>query len=310
LRHVRQNQDLKLDLPHSQLNIIASPTLTTPGSEEIVAESALHPLTHRHATRRIHLNEYSFGEVKENHAVSEPDHAAKPVLRLVPEPLKLLTVPTVIDAEWLPSAEQPVQTGLAYVIKRLIDITGALVLLVLLAIPMLIVAIAIKLDSSGPLIFRQIRVGKHGKVFTFYKFRSMYTGADARLHELQHFNETQGATFKMKNDPRITKVGRFIRRSSLDELPQLFNVLAGQMSLVGPRPGLVHEAANYRPAQYRRLAVTPGLTGLWQVSGRSSLSFEEMVILDIYYVENWSLWLDLKILFRTLGAVIRAEGAY
>jgi exopolysaccharide biosynthesis polyprenyl glycosylphosphotransferase len=306
LRYVKQNQDLKLDLPHPQLNIITASNLTTTIPDEAATRSNNHSLPRVRTVRRIRLNEYSLGEAKEIQTASQP----KVALRPVPEPFKLAAAAKSIPHKRWPAAEWPVQTGVAYLIKRTMDLTGALVLLVLLAIPMLIVAIAIKLDSPGPVIFRQTRVGKNGKVFTFFKFRSMHTGADARLEELQGFNETQGATFKMKNDPRITKMGRFIRRSSLDELPQLFNVLAGQMSLVGPRPGLVREAANYRPDQYRRLAVTPGLTGLWQVSGRSSLSFEEMVRLDIYYVEHWSLWFDLKILFRTIGAVIRAEGAY
>jgi exopolysaccharide biosynthesis polyprenyl glycosylphosphotransferase len=206
--------------------------------------------------------------------------------------------------------DRPAQSGTSYLFKRLVDTIGALLLLMLAAIPMMVVAIAIKLDSKGPVIFRQTRVGKNGKVFTFLKFRSMYTDADVRLAELQAYNETEGATFKMKNDPRVTRVGRFIRRTSLDELPQFFNVLFGQMSLVGPRPGLPREVTNYRPWQYRRLEVTPGLTGLWQVNGRSSISFEDMVKLDIYYAEHWSFWLDLKILFQTVRAVLRTEGAY
>ena len=302
MSYVKQNQDLKFELPPSQLHIINSPA--------IFPDEPVAPVNHSRATRPTRLDDYSFGEPKEIPAGSHSIHPAKAALRLVPEPFQLPPAPKYISGELLVAGQPSVQTGVSYVFKRLMDLVGALALLVLLAIPMVIVAIAIKLDSPGPVIFRQIRVGKNGRVFTFFKFRSMYTDADARLEDLKHLNETQGATFKMKNDPRITRIGRFIRRSSLDELPQLFNVLAGQMSLVGPRPGLVREAAHYRPDQYRRLAVTPGLTGLWQVSGRSSLSFEDMVRLDIYYVEHWSLWFDLKILFRTIGAVIRAEGAY
>lgn len=204
---------------------------------------------------------------------------------------------------------QPIsETSLA--VKRAIDFLGALVLILAAAIPMLLVALAVKLDSKGPVIFRQTRVGKDGKTFTFYKFRSMYIDADARLAELEKLNETSGATFKMKNDPRVTKVGRFIRRTSLDELPQFFNVLFGQMSLVGPRPGLPREVARYDEWHYRRLEVTPGLTGLWQVSGRSSTTFEEMVKLDIYYAEHWSLALDIKILFKTIKTVVKGDGAY
>ena len=200
--------------------------------------------------------------------------------------------------------------GLNAAIKRSFDLFGVSLLILVAFIPMLFVALAFWLDSKGPVIFRQTRVGKDGKTFTFYKFRSMYTDADARLAELEKHNETNGATFKMKNDPRVTRVGRFIRRTSIDELPQFFNVLFGQMSLIGPRPGLPREVIRYQPWQHRRLEVTPGLTGLWQVSGRSSLSFEDMVKLDIYYAENWSLLMDIKILFKTISAVVKCDGAY
>ncbi len=206
--------------------------------------------------------------------------------------------------------EKPRLSGLNYVLKRTIDILGVLAALVLTGLPMLLIILAIKLDSHGPVIFRQTRVGKYGKLFTFYKFRSMYTDAEARLVELEQYNETKGATFKMKNDPRITRVGRFLRRTSLDELPQLFNVLLGQMSLVGPRPGLPRELKNYQPWQHRRLEIMPGITGLWQVNGRSNVSFDEMVKLDIYYSEHWSLMMDIKILFKTVQAVLKKDGAY
>lgn len=204
-----------------------------------------------------------------------------------------------------------ISTGrVGYDIKRTIDLAGTIILLVVVAIPLIIIALAVKLDSKGPVIFKQTRIGKNGKPFTFYKFRSMHTDADIRLAHLMKFNETQGATFKMKNDPRVTRVGRIIRRTSLDELPQLLNILMGQMSLVGPRPGLPREVVNYQEWQYRRLEITPGLTGLWQVSGRSSISFEEMTKLDIYYVDHWSLWLDLKILIMTVKTVVTGKGAY
>lgn len=208
------------------------------------------------------------------------------------------------------TTDKPRLSGMNAVLKRGIDMLGTLAALTLGAIPMLLIALAIRLDSKGPVIFRQTRIGKHGKPFTFYKFRSMYTDADARWAELVSYNETQGATFKMKNDPRVTRVGRFLRRTSLDELPQLFNVLLGQMSLVGPRPGLERELANYQPWQHRRLEIMPGLTGLWQVNGRSDVSFDEMVKLDIYYAEHWTLFLDIKILFKTVQAVIKRDGAY
>ncbi len=201
-------------------------------------------------------------------------------------------------------------TGFNYLVKRGVDLALALTLLAVAAIPMLLIALAIKIDSKGPIILRQTRIGKNGQGFTFYKFRSMYNDADQRLEELKAFNQTGGATFKMTNDPRRTRVGRIIRRSSLDELPQVFNILAGHMSFVGPRPGLERELKDYKDWYFRRLEVTPGLTGLSQVSGRSNLQFNDTVRLDIYYAENWSLWLDLKILLRTILVVLKREGAY
>lgn len=217
-------------------------------------------------------------------------------------------IATVNNVPVLTSKTEAYLGGL--IAKRLVDILGSLAVLTIAAPVMLIIAVLIKLDSAGPILFRQTRVGKNGETFNFYKFRSMYTNAEARLAELQQHSETDGATFKMKNDPRVTKVGRFIRRYSLDELPQLFNILMGQMTLVGPRPGLPREVIRYQPWQHRRLEVTPGLTGLWQVSGRSDIKFDEMVKLDIYYIEHWSLMLDIKILIKTVKTVLGCEGAY
>lgn len=197
-----------------------------------------------------------------------------------------------------------------FFIKRVVDVIGAMTFLVLFSILLVFIALAIKLNSKGPIIFRQIRVGKDGKHFTFYKFRSMYMDADERILQLQQFNETNGATFKMKNDPRVTRVGRILRRTSLDEIPQLLNVLLGDMSLVGPRPGIPREVMRYAEWQRRRLEVIPGLTGLWQVSGRSNIGFEDMTKLDIYYIDNYSLFLDIKILFKTITTVLTGKGAY
>jgi lipopolysaccharide/colanic/teichoic acid biosynthesis glycosyltransferase len=171
-------------------------------------------------------------------------------------------------------------------------------------------ALAIKLTSPGPVLFRQVRVGKDGRDFVMYKFRTMYADAAARLAEVRHLNDYDDVLFKVRDDPRVTRVGRWLRRFSVDEVPQLINVLRGQMSLVGPRPPLPEEVAAYPADMRRRLAVRPGLTGLWQVSGRSDLPFEEAVKLDLRYVENWSFTLDLVILLRTLTAVLRASGAY
>lgn len=173
-----------------------------------------------------------------------------------------------------------------------------------------LIALAIRLDSAGPIIYAQTRVGKNSKLFTCYKFRSMVTDADKLRNTIANQNEATGPLFKMRNDPRQTTVGRFLRRYSLDELPQLYNVLRGEMSWIGPRPNLPYEVEKYEEWHKKRLSVSPGLTGLWQVSGRSDLTFDEMVLLDIYYVENWSLALDLHILLRSLPAVINGRGAY
>jgi lipopolysaccharide/colanic/teichoic acid biosynthesis glycosyltransferase len=170
--------------------------------------------------------------------------------------------------------------------------------------------LAIKLDSPGPTLFRQQRAGRCGKPFTLYKFRSMHDDAEANQARLRDLNEASGPIFKIRDDPRVTRVGRFIRRTSLDELPQLINVLINDMSLVGPRPALFSEVAQYQDWQLKRLELQPGMTGLWQVSGRSDLSFDEMVMLDIYYGENWSLETDLGILIRTVPQVLFGDGAY
>ena len=206
--------------------------------------------------------------------------------------------------------DHPRLSGGSRVVKELVDRVGAATLIVLLAPALLAIAWRIRRDSPGPVLFRQVRAGRDGREFRIYKFRTMYVDAEARLADLRHLNENDGVLFKMRDDPRVTCVGRTLRRFSLDELPQLFNVILGQMSLVGPRPPLPAEVAMYHDDVLRRLAVKPGMTGLWQVSGRSDLPWEEAVRLDLHYVENWSLSLDLVILLRTLTAVVRSSGAY
>ncbi len=206
--------------------------------------------------------------------------------------------------------EHPRLHGGSRLVKELVDRAGALLLLILFAPVLLTVALCVRLTSRGPVLFRQVRVGRDGQKFRIFKFRSMYVDAEARLGELRHLNEHDGVLFKIRDDPRVTPVGQWLRRFSLDELPQLLNVLSGQMSLVGPRPPLPTEVAAYADDVRRRLAVKPGMTGLWQVSGRSDLSWEEAVRLDLRYVENWSLSLDLVILLRTMTAVVRSSGAY
>jgi exopolysaccharide biosynthesis polyprenyl glycosylphosphotransferase len=198
-----------------------------------------------------------------------------------------------------------------YLGKQLLDMVGAIVLLAAAGIPMLLAALAIRLTSKGPILFRQQRCGLNGKPFTMLKFRSMVTDAEQRRHELETLNEMSGPVFKVTNDPRITPVGRLLRKYSIDEFPQLFNVIRGEMSLVGPRPLPVDEVARFDDlAHRRRLSVKPGITCLWQVSGRNNVrDFREWVRLDLEYIDNWSLWLDLKILFRTLPVVLLGTGA-
>lgn len=201
-------------------------------------------------------------------------------------------------------------SGLNQLIKRVIDITFATLGLALSAIPMGLMALMIKIESAGPVLFAQERVGKNGKPFTIYKFRSMIEGADQQKETLQDLNEADGPLFKIKDDPRMTRIGKLMRRFSIDELPQLYNVLAGDMSLIGPRPPIPSEVEQYKEWHKRRLEIAPGLTGLSQVSGRSELTFDETALLDIYYIENWSPALDTKILLQTIPRVIFGGGAY
>lgn len=204
----------------------------------------------------------------------------------------------------------PTLEGGQRVAKRLFDVLAAGILIILSSPAMGVIALTIKLASPGPIFFRQERVGIQGGLFKMMKFRSMVIDAELHLTDLQSQNEGNGVLFKIKNDPRVTPVGRFLRKYSLDELPQLFNVLGGSMSLVGPRPPLPSEVADYEQDVRRRLLVKPGLTGLWQVSGRSNLSWQDSVRLDLYYVENWSLAGDLVILMKTARAVFKSTGAY
>ncbi len=216
-----------------------------------------------------------------------------------------------VDGLPLLHVEHPKLRGMRRVIKEVFDRVAALLGLIAISPLLLVIAALIKFGpGGGPALFRQVRVGKDGQQFNIFKFRTMYLDAETRLAEIMHLNEHDGALFKMRNDPRITPVGRWLRRFSLDELPQLFNVVLGHMSLVGPRPPLPAEVAKYPADMRRRLVVKPGMTGLWQVSGRSDLSWEESIRLDLRYVENWSLTMDLVILARTLTAVARVSGAY
>jgi exopolysaccharide biosynthesis polyprenyl glycosylphosphotransferase len=200
----------------------------------------------------------------------------------------------------------------ALLVKEVIDRTGAFLGLVLLSPLLVLIAAVIKLTSPGPVIFRQQRAGRHGRPFTMYKFRSMRTGAETEQEDLRAFNQMKGPVFKIEKDPRITPFGAWLRRTSLDEFPQLFNVLLGHMSLVGPRPLPVYEVDNFElTAHRRRLSMKPGLTCLWQVSGRNAVrDFDDWVKLDVQYIDNWSLGLDLGILLRTVPVVLFGKGAH
>lgn len=219
------------------------------------------------------------------------------------------TVRTVAGLPLL-QVDHPELTGIRQVIKALFDRAAALLALLVLTPLLTGIAMAIMFSDRGPLLFRQVRVGKDGRHFTLYKFRTMVAGAEQQQALLAAWNQGNGLLFKMRHDPRVTRTGAWLRRWSLDELPQLFNVVLGDMSLVGPRPALPSEAAQYGNYVRRRLAVKPGMTGLWQINGRSDLSWEESVRLDLRYVENWSFALDLQILWKTWSAVYRGSGAY
>ena len=209
-----------------------------------------------------------------------------------------------------PSLRLSIGRRIQLALKRVMDLALAIALLLVLSPFFLLIALAVRLTSSGPILYRWPVVGRGGRYFVGYKFRTMIEGADRRKSELLVNNEMRGPVFKMENDPRVTRVGRFLRRFSLDELPQLWSVLKGEMSLVGPRPPLQEEYEQFSDWQKQKLAVKPGITCLWQVSGRNRIrDFDEWVRLDLKYIQEWSLWLDIKIMFKTAIAVISARGA-
>ena len=206
----------------------------------------------------------------------------------------------------------PIQrrAALAVYMKRCLDILGAVFGLLLLSPLLLLTAILIKTTSKGPVFFKQSRIGIGGRPFTMYKFRSMVLDAPDLQNQLLEKNEAEGPVFKIRNDPRITAVGRFIRTYSIDELPQLLNILKGDMSLVGPRPPVLKEVLQYQPWQWRRLSVVPGLTCIWQTSGRSNIGFDEWMRMDLQYIDEWSLWMDIKLIFKTVVTVLKSDGAF
>ena len=205
---------------------------------------------------------------------------------------------------------QPKEGPIYLFFKRAMDIIGSLCGIILLSPLLIIVALAIKIeDPKGSIFFSQQRCGKDNKLFPMYKFRSMVSNAEELLEELMEHNEMDGPVFKIKEDPRITRVGKFIRKTSIDELPQLFNILRGDMSIVGPRPAIPHEVAEYSDYHKQRLLVKPGLTCIWQVSGRNSIGFEEWMDMDLEYIEKRNLWMDIKLIFKTVGVLFGDEHA-
>ncbi len=242
--------------------------------------------------------------------------------RMENRPLELMFVPRAMDVAGprlsvhaveglsFTRLDLPVFTGWRLWLKRAFDVVFSAIALALLAPLFLVVAVAIKLDDGGPVLFRQTRIGRYGKTFTIHKFRTMCVDAESKINELI---EAQGGTallFKLEDDPRITRVGKFLRKYSIDELPQFWTALRGGMSVVGPRPQVAREVAEYTDVHHRRLLIKPGITGLWQVNGRSELSMEESIRLDLRYVENWSLIGDVVIILKTVGVVVRPDGAY
>jgi exopolysaccharide biosynthesis polyprenyl glycosylphosphotransferase len=240
-------------------------------------------------------------------------HAQGVCVRVAASTIEILTQRAeLVPGEGLPLLEvkPPVFEGFEFALKRSFDFMGSAILL-LLSSPLLAgIAVLVKATSPGPILHRSLRPGIGGLPFRCLKFRTMYEDAEAHQHELEHLNEKSGAIFKLRNDPRVTPVGRFLRRNSLDELPQLFNVLRGEMSLIGPRPLPLRDHSRLEPWHRRRYLVLPGITGLWQVSGRADLDFDDMVRLDFLYLERWSILLDLVILVKTVPAVLRKRGAY
>lgn len=268
--------------------------------------------THQDAAERGLLGEEASTEVTQPEVA---ERAAEQADQLVEEEhtatvIDLRTAEPIIEFDRLTDSGLARATAFEIATKRTIDVFVSSVALLALAPLFLIVALSIKLTSKGPVFFKQPRVGRRGERFNFYKFRSMRTTAIYEKPQLRELNEKDGPIFKIKNDPRITKVGRVIRKLSIDELPQLAHVLSGKMSLVGPRPHLPEEVAAYDARAARRLAVKPGITCIWQVSGRADLDFDTWIDLDLEYINNWSLGLDIKLLFKTIPAVLSGKGAY
>ncbi len=271
----------------------------------------------RHTILRSRINEVLLAHANMNHADTVAlagfceDHRV--TFRLIPDILEIRMGEVLIDESLgVPTFQiKPVSLqGTAFLTKRLMDVTMASLLMGVFALPLFMIATIIKLTSSGSIFYKHERVGFRGRPFQFMKFRTMVSNADDLLKGLKAKSDRQGPVVKMKNDPRVTWIGTFLRRYSLDEIPQFLNVLRGEMSLVGPRPQVLWEAKHYDEWAKKRLNVLPGITGLWQVSGRAELTYEQMIELDVFYIEHWSPGLDIKILLKTIPAVLFAKGAY
>lgn len=219
-------------------------------------------------------------------------------------PNKILTIKKRKESYQSISTNKNVSTS-----KTVFDKIGALVGIIIASPLALLIALAIKLEDGGPILFKQVRSGMNGRPFIFYKFRTMNVNAESQKNELLSLNEMSGPVFKITDDPRVTLVGKFLRKTSMDELPQFYNVIKGDMSLVGPRPPLSSEVKQYKEWQYRRLSVKPGITCLWQINGRNNIDFDKWMKLDLYYIDNWSFWTDIKIILKTIPAILRCKGA-
>lgn len=303
------------DAAHPTVKVVGFISLTPRPNNGLVSLGTLEELAqviHRHRIDEVIIADPDFPQTQAVEVV-DVAHGQGVRVRIAPSTMELL----VHRAEFVPGEavplfelRPPVFEGFDYFLKRAFDLIGASLLLLMLSPVLAAAALAVRLSSRGPMVYRSMRPGIGGVPFACLKFRTMYRDADQRQADLESFNEASGALFKMRDDPRMTPVGRFLRRYSIDELPQLFNVIRGEMSLVGPRPLPERDFLKLEEWHKKRYLVTPGITGLWQVSGRSELDFDDLVRLDFLYLERWSVFLDLSILVKTVPAVFTRRGAF
>ena len=314
-RHIEDVAHALADAPHSPIKVVGFVSLQPRpdnGLRSLGSLATIHDTLREHRIDEVIIADPDFPQ---DRAVDLVDrcHQSGVRVRIAPSTMEIL----VHRAEFVPGQsvplfelKPPVFEGFDYLLKRTFDVVGATLLLIVLSPLLLAAALAVRLTSRGPILYHSIRPGIGGKPFACFKFRTMYHGADRRQAELEALNEAGGAIFKIRNDPRVTPVGRWLRRYSIDELPQLMNVLRGEMSLVGPRPLPERDYERLEDWHKKRYLVMPGITGLWQVSGRSDLDFDDLVRLDFLYLERWSVFLDLTILLKTIPAVLSRRGAF